>query len=133
MKQGPVTLILLPVMLFALFFGPDMVNYGRWYLKADQLCDFAVEQMSINGGWNQQVETEVEREAARLGIQPGKWVARHTEGRVSFPEKLSYGIDSRYHVRAFDVFGTKMKEAMGNVVYLPISISKNRVSEINVR
>lgn len=133
MTETAPKLILIPLILFVVFFSRDIFNYTKWTLKAQDLSSYSVEQMSVSGGWNEEVAQKVEAKAVRLGIDFEKWQIRHTEGTVSAPGIVTFGLDTRYHVTAFSVFGKRMEEIMRDVSYLPIVSQKETVSQIYAR
>lgn len=126
-------LLMFWVFAFFIFFAPDVATYANTYIKANQVADYAAERMAVEGGWNDDIRKDVEAQMRRVNLDPNVWTIRHSEGRVSYPGEVYFGLQHSYRISAFDVFGEPMKRAMGSRVVLPVSVSKQKVSQVIIR
>ena len=126
-------LLMFSILFFFILFAPDAATFSSTYIKANQIADYAAERMAVEGGWNDSIRQDVEAQMRRVNLDPEVWTIRHTEGRVSYPGEVYFGLQHVYRISAFDVFGEPMKKAMGNRVVLPISVSKKKVSQVIIR
>ncbi|KQN97019.1 hypothetical protein [Paenibacillus sp. Leaf72] len=128
--QTPEKLIWMFILMFFLFFVPDMVSYGQWSWKAREVSDFAVEKMASGGGWTTDVETKVYGKLDSEGFKPEDWNMSHTEGLVRAPGIVQFHISSKYKVKAFGVFGDKFEKSMGDSIYLTVQGSQQMAAQI---
>ncbi|MED0738529.1 hypothetical protein [Aneurinibacillus thermoaerophilus] len=115
---------------FLAFFAVDIYNYSMMQWKANHMTDYAVEQLAAAGGWTPEVDQKIKQELNRMNITADKWQVGYTDSSVRAPGEVYFRIHSTYRVSAFDVFGTQMKEMMGNRLVLNIDDSKTAVSQI---
>ncbi|MET1174605.1 hypothetical protein [Paenibacillus amylolyticus] len=128
--QSPEKLLWIPFLAFFLFFTPDMITYGQWQWKANQLTDFAVERMAASGGWTATVEEEVSSKMKQMGFDKDKWIIYRTDGVVKAPGNVQFQISSKYHLRAFSILGEKMHKAMGDSTVLTVLANQQKSSQI---
>jgi len=128
--QTPERLMWIPVLAFFLVFFPDMILYGQWVWKANEITDFAVERMAAGGGWTAEVEEEIEQKFVDESVDPDAFEISHTEDIVKAPNLVYYEMKTKYRVRAFAIFGTGMAEAMGETTLLDINERKTKASQI---
>jgi hypothetical protein len=126
-------LLMFSILFFFILFAPDAATYANTMIKANQVADYAVERMALEGGWTNAVRQDVEAQMRKHNLDPNVWTVRHTEGRISHPGEVYFGLQHVYRISAFDIFGEKMTEALKNRLVLPISISKQKVSQVIIR
>lgn len=126
----PERIIWLPILCFFLLFGPDMVLYGQWVWKANEITDFAIERMAAGGGWTSTVEEEIADKFAEEQVDPSAFEINHTEDIVKAPNLLFYEMKTKYRVRAFAVLGQGMANSMGDRTLLNIDVKKTGASKI---
>lgn len=126
-------LLMFSILFFFILFAPDAATYANTVIKANQVVDYTVERMAVEGGWNDAIRQDVEAQMRRLNLDPDVWTIRHTEGQISHPGEVYFGVQHVYRISAFDVFGEKMSQAMGSRLVLPISVSKQKVSQVIIR
>lgn len=125
--------VFITLLAFFFFLMPDMIQFTKIKYKANQVADFAVERMAVEGGWSEDVADAVQNELRRQGLNPDRWDVEHTAGRVGAPGTVYLKMQRDYHITAFNVFGEQMGRALGDVLTVPIVAQKVQASQVYVR
>lgn len=125
--------VFITILAFFFFLMPDMIQYAKVTFKANQVADFAVERMAIEGGWSEEVAEAVQNELRRHNLDPDRWQVEHTAGRVGAPETVYLRMERDYHITAFYVFGESMGRALADVLTLPVVAQKVQASQVYIR
>jgi hypothetical protein len=128
--QTPERLFWVTILGFFLLFLPDMILYGQWVWKVNEITDYAVERMAAGGGWTAEVEEAINQKFIEENVDPNAFEISHTEDIVKAPNLVYYEMKTKYHVRAFAIFGRGMAESLGERTLLNIDVKKTKPSEI---
>lgn len=125
--------VFITLLAFFFFLMPDMIQFTKVTFKANQVADFAVERMAVEGGWSEDVADAVRNELKRQKLDPERWHVEHTSGRVGAPGTVYLKMSRDYHITAFNVFGEAMGRALADVLSVPIVAQKVQASQVYVR
>ncbi|WP_025028928.1 DUF4320 family protein [Caldalkalibacillus mannanilyticus] len=130
-------LIYIIIFSFFMFMIPDIINYGQAYIKANQVADYVVERMAIEGGWSDDLEKEYKKRMENLGLEPDKWKMEHNHENLtekitrSNPEGVKFKLWTFFRFSAFNILGSDIADKM-QLVY-PVAVSKEKMSQLQVR
>ena len=125
--------VFITILAFFFFLMPDMIQYAKVSFKVNQVADYAVERMAIEGGWSADVADAIQNELARQKLDPDRWEVEHTSGRVGAPETVYLKMSRDYHITAFNIFGESMGRALADVLSVPIVAQKVQASQVYIR
>lgn len=121
------------ILLFFTILVPDIIVYATTVQKASQIADYATERMAVEGGWSEEIEDDVQEQMRFRNMDPAAWDVIHTEGQVSNPGSVTFGMATTYRISAFDILGEPVVNMMGDSLKLPIRVVKQKTSQVYIR
>lgn len=120
------------ILFFFLAIIPEILMVSVRTYQANQFTDYAVEQLAVHGGYNQEVAKKMLMQLNYLHINPSKWEFRMTEDPVFYPQSVSVSMSGRFKISSFGIFGETFERSFGDGIYIPISVRKEAISQVQM-